>query len=262
MAANYAIVIGINDYMPGNRGLKCLKGAIRDATDISNWIINKGAVPKENCFLITSTPEPVAPERKLIDDAIVSIITDIQEKHQNDADRFYFYYAGHGLSVADDKENTGMCMADWDEYLADARSLSSSAYKRKFLNEGFFKEIIIWMDCCRDAKFQFAPGGAPRILPRVGPNNSPRWMLAFGAQFDNPAFESVSTTDGFEMRGVFTKVLLDALEGSAPKAGQRLTVQELSNFLYYKVPIEAQLAGFSQNPEISHNTHPGDPVYF
>lgn len=260
--ASYAIVIGINDYRTGDRGLRSLNGAIQDAIDIHEWLTTKGGVPEENCYLITSTAQPLAPERKLIDDAIVSIIVDVQTNHQNNADRFYFYYAGHGLSVDNDNENTAMCMADWDEYLADSRSLSSTAYKRKFLAEGLFKEIIIWMDCCRDVKYQFAPGGAPRILPGLGPNRNPRWMVAFGAQYDNQAFEAAFDTPDNEMRGVFTKVLLDGLNGAASASGNKVNVQELTDYLYFKVPEEAQNAGFLQDPEVFHNTHSGQAVYF
>ncbi|WEK34741.1 MAG: caspase family protein [Candidatus Pseudobacter hemicellulosilyticus] len=261
--SKYAIVIGIDHYVPPEKsGLKTLKGAIADAKEVHKWLISYGGVPEDNCFLYTSTEQPLAPAKTVIDKKIVDIIKDIQENHQSDADRLYFYYAGHGLCVPDDMENTGMCMADWEEYMADVCSISSSQYKKKFINEGLFKEIILWMDCCRTAKFQFDPGRGPRILPRMGPNHNPRWMVAFGAQFNNEAFEAVVDPANNEMRGVFTKVLLEGLTGAAPSAGVRPNVAELSNYLYYKVPLEAQKAGFSQDPEIFGNTHTGKPVYF
>ncbi|MBC8052155.1 MAG: caspase family protein [Sphingobacteriaceae bacterium] len=257
--SRYAIVIGINDYTPTERlGLKTLSGAIKDAERMSEWLITLGGVPAENCHLITSTADPLNPIKDIVDTAINNIVIKVAENAM-DADRLYFYFAGHGLGVDFDLENTGLCMANWSDYFGDAASLSSQAYKRKFLSEGLFKEVVIWMDCCRTVKVSLNPAGPPRIFLR-GPNNQPKWYMAYGTQYQKQAFEAALMPE--EMRGIFTKVLLDGLNGAAKHDEGGITSANLSDYLELNVPLEAQNAGFSQYPEISSNLTSAKPMLF
>jgi uncharacterized caspase-like protein len=258
--ASYAVIVGVNHYTPENqKGLKGLQGAIHDATNFYDWVTTKGGIPKENCHLITSSTDPLKPIKDMVDDAIIAINDAVIQNDNKDADRLYFYFAGHGLGVELDQENNGMCMANWAESRRDAAALSSSDYKRKFINEGLFKEVVILMDCCRNTKMYFTPHGSPGIVP-LGPNITPKWMVGFATQHQNEAFEAnLANTD---TRGVFTKVLLDGLNGAASKDGRTISAGDLIDHLYYNVPIEAQAAGFNQKPDILNNLNAHHTFYF
>lgn len=262
--SSYAIIIGINHYTPPlQQGLRPLQGAINDAQRIYEWITGPGGVPPANCILIQSSPAPLTPIKNIVDRAIANIIKSVVNEDNSDADRLYFYFAGHGMGVKIDRENNGMCMADWDEWMRDAATLSSSEYKKKFINEGLFKEVVMWMDCCRTTQLYLNPLGGPGIVP-IGPNNNPRVMVAFSTEFRNEAFEAeFSAPAGAETRGIFTKVLLDGLMGKIVKSGSGMVDgNDLINHLDYYVPIEAQLAGFNQEPEFYTNLTKAKTIMF
>ncbi|RLJ80228.1 caspase family protein [Pedobacter alluvionis] len=252
--ANYAIIIGINHYTaPDKQGLKALKGAVNDAQKIYEWIIGPGGVPPENCRLIQSVADPLNPIKNQVDHAIADIVRMVVTKDNKNADRLYFYFAGHGMGVQIDRENNGLCMADWDEYMRDSATLSSSEYKKKFINEGLFKEVVIWLDCCRTTKLFLSPQPGPGIVP-LGQNNNPRMMLAFGTEFKNEAFEAeFSIGNDLETRGVFTRVLLDGLIDLARNERGKVDANDLMDYLDFFVPRAAQQAGFSQEPEFYTN---------
>ncbi len=250
--SSYAIVVGINDYTPeDDEGLRTLNGAISDAESFKRWVTTTGRVDDKNCHLITSTKKPLTPVKDMIDDAIQKINQTVINEDNNDADRLYFYFAGHGLGVEDDKENSGLCMANWEEGNCDARALASEEYRRKFLNEGLFKEVVIILDCCRNPKVYFHPAGSGSIKPRLGPNNNTRWMVAYGTQSGNETYE-FSVGDG-ETRGIFTKVLLEGLNGGASKDGKTISAKDIADYLEFNLLLAAKEAGYAQEPEILGN---------
>jgi hypothetical protein len=251
---SYAIIIGINHYTPPeNDGLKTLLGAINDSQTIFDWVTGPGGVPAANCRLIQSSPNPLNPVKTQIDRAVTDIVRMVIANDNKDADRLYFYFAGHGLGVQGDRENNGLCMADWDDYMGDAATLSSSEYKRKFINEGLFKEIVIWLDCCRTTKLFLRPMAGPGIVP-MGPNDNPRIMVAFATEYKNEAFEAsnpgLNTAD---TRGIFTRVLIEGLQHGIPLRNGSVDGVDLINYLSFHVPIEAQNANFNQEPDIYSN---------
>lgn len=249
---NYAIVIGINDYNPPeNRGLASLNGAIADAESVYDWIIRKGDVDSKNCHLITSDRDPLNPIKNDVDEVIGKIVADIMDNQSRKAGRLYFYFAGHGIGVEQDLEQNALCMANWSDFTADSSSISSGSYKQKFLSEGLFTEIVIWLDCCRNIKSYLRPGASPGIIPRLGAINNPKWFLAFATHYQNQAFETTGTNG--EPRGIFTKVLLEGLNGTASPGTSTITGLDLSDHLYFNVGPEAQKAGFLQEPEVSTN---------
>lgn len=262
--ANYGIAIGINDYTPPNqRGLKGLRGAIPDATEVHKWMIEHGKVPSDNCILITSTSDPLHPDKTIVDTAIAKIIG-MTLNNGGNADRLYFYFAGHGLGVDRDSENNGMCMANWNELLRDGAALSSKSYKQKFTNEGLFKEVVMWLDCCRNTKVNMNPGENPGLM-QMGPNLNPKWFVGFATQYQSQAFESTSTSiagTSKEARGIFTKVLLKGLKGDAARDGRPINADDLRDYLRFHVPVYAQEDGYIQRPDVYHNTDSYDPMLF
>lgn len=238
-----------------------MHGAIPDAQKIYQWVTTAGGVLPENAILITSTANPLIPIKNDVDTAITKMIHSIIKK-KTAADRLYFYFAGHGIGVERDLENNGLCMANWNELMRDAAALSSKEYKQKFLNEGHFKEIVIWLDCCRVTKVFFTPASGPGIIPGVGAVQNPKWFFAYAAQYRNEAFETTSLYPHNEPRGIFTDVLLEGLNGAASDEGKPISADDLRDHLKYYVPKRAQEAGYIQQPDVSHNAAKSDPMFF
>src|SRR5258708_35853699 len=122
---HFALVIGINDYPEyGSRG-RSLKGAVRDAQRFAAWLQDTdsgGGLLPQNCRLIVSSGNPLAPLHADIDAALQYIWT---QSRASGGDRFYFYFSGHGLSAQAD--NVALCLANWSSDRRHA-ALSSQGY--------------------------------------------------------------------------------------------------------------------------------------
>jgi len=260
--SSYAVVIGVNHYVPPTKkGLKLLEGAIPDAEAIAKWLKEKAGLPENNIRLLISTTGLDKIIKNHVDTAISEIIDEVIAAG-GDADRLYFYFAGHGMGVENDLDNNGLCLSNWTESMFNSAAMASGDYKRELLTGGFFKEIVIWLDCCRNTTFNLRPQGGPGNNLR-GVNNQPKWFLAHATTYDTSAYETTYTTGALtEKRGIFTKVLLDGLNGAAGSGGRAIDALSLSDYLYIHVPKAAQQAGFAQEPDISHNTSAIKSIYF
>src|SRR5215213_438392 len=94
---DYAVVIGLNDYPQfGSQG-RPLAGAIADAQRFTDWLCDTdtgGGLPAANCKKILSVPDPLGPNKLVIDLALGSVITDARAA--GGGRRLYFYFSGHG----------------------------------------------------------------------------------------------------------------------------------------------------------------------
>ena len=168
------------------------------------------------------------------------------EAHIGINDVFIFYYAGHGCMVDQNfffipTECTSMYQAN------NSNALSAETVQAGFKNIKALKQIII-MDACQS-------GGSVEILAMRGANEE----KAF-AQLSRGAGIHVFASAGSEQNakeilelkhGLFTYVLLDALNGKAdgaPKDG-KITIYELKSYLDDQVPeLNAKYSGKLQFP--------------
>ena len=252
MKNDFALIIGINDYTPTNaNGLKTLGGAINDANYFEEWILSsKGAdVPIENCRKIISNPSPLAPIQKQIDDAFLEI-EDLIITNAKVARRFYFYFAGHGVGLMNSANEVALCLANWSERRRH-EALGAEIYKDIFQQYGYFEEIIFILDCCRNSKININPASPSfsPIMPGLHSGKT-RVFAAYATQYQDQSFEAAQ--ENSEMRGIFTKVLLDALNGDAPSEDGVITAAGLKDYLEKKVQSEAQIKGFKQIPQINN----------
>ena len=95
--ANYAVVIGINDYANPEWNLGA---AVDDALGFAGWALDRASVDRDHLRLLLSgdadTDLPFAPATA---DNIFATIADLQEGIAAGTNRLFFYYAGHGASV-------------------------------------------------------------------------------------------------------------------------------------------------------------------
>jgi uncharacterized caspase-like protein len=100
---NWAIVIGIDKYWTQEA---CLKGAVRDALKMREWLVRSdgGAVPSRNVYLLldrdTSSPSPPTGVKVLNAkrDSVIDAIEDLLKLSHGQAERLFFYFAGHGIA--------------------------------------------------------------------------------------------------------------------------------------------------------------------
>lgn len=253
MPADYALVIGINDYTPlVNGGLVTLSGAINDADRVERWLLDSegGQLMPPTCKKIISSPNPLRPLKDDIDDALVDIVRDIVA-NGGDARRFYFYFAGHGSGVETNIEDTALCMAKWSE-LRRNNALSVEGYRKLILESGFFSEVIFWADCCRTIVHNVMPESSSVNLPfkrrKIGQAG---YFFGYATRYQDESFE-IENSIG-EMRGAFTEVLLKGLAGAAAGADGIVDAQELKNYLDKETPEFARRNGFKQLPEVRHS---------
>lgn len=251
MKEDFAIIIGINDYTPPNqKGLKTLQGAVNDANKLETWVASAtgGNVPAANIKKIISSPNPLKPLQDEIDDAFLEIETAIQAKGGS-ARRLYFYFAGHGLGTLDNTSNTALCLANWSEYRRQS-ALSSEDYKDNIKQYGYFEEIIFVADCCRNTKINIKPKAPTFSIPVPAETaGQTKMFVAYATQYQDQSYEIESI--GSEMRGAFTTVLIEGLNGGAANNGT-IGADDLRDFLIKETPELAQKQGYKQIPDISH----------
>lgn len=260
MKNDFALIIGINDYTPLHQsGLNTLNGAINDANYFEKWITRRdgGNVPKKNCFKIISEPKPLRPIQEEVDIAITEMIELIRNGDVASR-RLYFYFAGHGLGTLNNINDTALCLANWSEIRRNT-ALSSEAYKEVIRQFGLFEEIFFIADCCRNTKINVNPLHPSFAPPMPGEaSGRTRMFVGYATQYQDQSFEIASGIS--EMRGVFTKVLIDGLNGAATNDEGIISADTLRDYLIYQTPIEAQKAGYKQIPEIVHSFSSKFPI--
>lgn len=250
---NFAIVIGINDYTPlAKDGLRTLGGAINDADAVENWLLDLdgGNVPRANCHKILSSNHPLTPYQTKVDDKFIEILDKV-EKNGGSAKRFYFYFAGHGQGSLFNNQKTGLCLANWSEKRRRS-ALSFEGYYEEINNYGYFEEIIFLADCCRNPIINNEPkipSFAPQMANRV-PSGFKKF-IAYATQYQDESYEIANASS--ELRGAFTTVLLRGLKGEASNEGGVVDGPTLKQYLIDYTPLEAQKAGYKQNPQINQD---------
>ena len=244
-ADDYAIVVGITKY-PG-LGLSPtetadLKGSERDALEVANWLKAKdgGDLPDDphHVNLICTSDfqgEPTAtkgePQQQRLRDAFDALVQAGKEKPRASRDdpmlgrRLYIYMSGHGFSpsryrgalyVANATPDNG-----WHSY--------ASGWLEWFQDNFYFKEYVLWMDCCMDREFGIDPENIMKKTARFGRMGGT--FIAFAAPRQFKTVErSIKAKDG-EIHGVFTWALLQGLTGGAVDSEGQITGRSLADYL-------------------------------
>ncbi len=256
---HYAVVVGINRYP----GIRDLRHARSDAKAFREWLVSPsgGMVPGQNvrCVLAKPSeekafklPREAQPTARYVNDALNEVTQELKQRVQNDAagftrSRLYLYASGHGIAPAN---GTGaVLMADADAAQdAFGYNIELSLYSSWFVACGWFKELVIFADCCRDRMFT-APGMGPPWGACPNPFGDTNVLTGFATTFAASAFEPTDVKNLDQARGYFTRALLDGLWGAAADPG---TGEIDTNSLapYVKQSVEALTAAkrFKQNP--------------
>ncbi len=242
---HYAIVIGINRY-PGISDLQFARG---DAEEFYNWLRdpNLGAVPEENIALITVADADIPPgtDRKHaipVRRQVEEALSDFWERcsaHIDDtpADwrhtRLYVFGSGHGIAPEPHEVALLMANAAPKHY---GNNFPYGKFITYFQKAQFFRELVFFADCCRE-RVSTAPLLGPTWDEINNQNGKIFTLRGLATYFGELAFEEEDDdAPPDELRGYFTKALLEGLNGQAadPRTGE-INSQTLANYVTERV---------------------------
>lgn len=250
-APDFALVIGVDDY-PRYRGLR---GAVGDATAFHAWLCDPdgGNVSADHARLVVSRPDPVEPLQTQVDAALLSLCADAEAA--DGGGRLYVYFAGHGAMSTTSGDDLALLLAAWSH--ADARTaLSSNAYRSALSSLGVFRELALFLDCCRTTVAAAIGLGPTFDRPSPTPGGA-RAFVAYASEAGAAAHET-ATSDG-TWRGVFTRELLAILR----RGRTGVDASHLKHLLEHAARVTGQRAHVIDGlpPEARFGHRGEDPVF-
>jgi hypothetical protein len=247
---HYAIVIGLSAYPKlGDPPGANLKGPENDADAVYKWLTNpeEGGLPAENVKVVCSRDYQAPPNSAPGPDALNEVfwwLDNIAQKKEEEhgarsvGQRLYFYVSGHGFS----KRFREACLLTGNaQQNSAAANISPTAWLDWLQDAGYFREFVLWMDCCMDRQVLAVPQSAPR-LPINKLDISNETFVGFAAPRPLKAIEKPIAGDGGKYHGVFTWNLLQGLRGAAANTFGMVTGTSLRDWLCH-----AQLCWLEKN---------------
>jgi hypothetical protein len=234
---DWAIVVGIWAYPDlGN-----LTGPENDAHAFADWVRSPagGGVPEGHVRLILSSDFPPAESASRAEptpgrvEALFDELDDVAQRNKDAMQglrvgrRLYLYLAGHGCAPILDE--SVLLMANATRRRAGYH-IPGKPWANWFYRAGYFDEILLFMDCCRE-NYPQAPLNVPSYIDVTAPDavDRGRRLFAFGTKWSRLARER--PMDDGTVRGVFTVALLEGLKGAAAEPDGRITASSLSGYL-------------------------------
>jgi hypothetical protein len=271
---DWGIVVGIKSYVDPD--LAGLQGPENDAREFYDWIVadDGGAVPKGQATRILSSDYhppfasaaaamPTAEAIKLAFDHLRSIADENGEKGAGRlvGDRLYLFFSGHGFAPAHRDDQTALLTAEASVANAQLSHVLGPYMADFFWRATFFKEILLFMDCCREV-MECAQLYMPYEDERGSDYFTVRRFYAYGARVAKESREW-KMADG-EFHGVFTRTLLDALGGAGydPRDPGNVTAESLRDQLYngfknFMSAGDRTRPDLPKEPEVVYEQKPG-----
>ncbi len=235
----YILTIGIDKYENESLNLNYARADSKAFSDL----IKKRSKPLFNNMIFYDLFDKNADKNN-----ILKAVTEISSKAKAQ-DVFIFYYAGHGSMLGSDFYFVPSdCIRLYDTETLNDKAITANQMQENFSKINALKQIMI-LDACQS-------GGATEILAQRGAGREKAI-----AQLSRSSGIHVLASAGSEQfaiefkslgHGLFTYVLLDALEGSAdgsPLDG-KVTIYELKSYLDDQVPeYTKKFKGIKQYPQ-------------
>jgi len=229
---DHAIVCGINNYP----AFPALGGPEHDARAFCDWLLNDAKVPDSNIKRVFSSDfanvagQPVSQTKPSLD-ALNERFTELGElafknfgRVPRIGRRLYIYLAGHGITprTSNPSGSAALLMANaGPQTPGTGFHLSGPAYAEWFRRAHAFDEILLFMDCCRNAVEDVDEAPVPFLPLRGGNPEVVKTFQALATQWDAPSFEQLVGTPP-QQRGVFTYALIQAFKGARDNSGRLL----------------------------------------
>ena len=290
---DFAIIVGVSRYP----GLSDLQGSENDACRFFEWVTDPSgggvlcstarpqvpappacpmpvmgqcgraslAAGVNHARLILSThyngaPAPASePTQHALEQALLEIDALSQQRMAAGLDkkvgrRLYLYFSGHGCAPVDHESALLAANATraWPGYHVPGR-----AWADLFYYGGYFEEVVLFMDCCRERlpRVPLREPPLPRFVQSTQIDKANR-LYGFATRWTRLAKEAPFGGTGGTVHGVFTYALLEGLRGKAADVQSgRVTAQSLANWLYanmqlYLTPEQRSDDEVPKEPEI------------
>ena len=206
-----------------------LPGAVNGAKEFARWAEAQGY----STTLITDEATPVT---------VARLKTAIKDVVKGSAERLLIYFAGHGIQPS---VNTAYwLLSNWQDDSDEAVNVSLSLANAK---RTALEQISVFSDACRSTVKDAALVGGSSIFPKPSssPAKLPQWDHFFASRLGEVSQE-VPGTDPTQAYGIFTRCVMQALNGNADKAVEQrenrlrvVTSGKLAGFLEDAVPLES-----------------------
>ena len=234
MSANdYAILIGIASYPKlGNGGNPLnLSGPANDVDAIAQWLRDSGQVPDDNISIVKSSDNTGMPN---VDGLVQEVYRLDDLAQQNSAAgkgrqvgrRLYIYMSGHGFSPS----QLEGCLYAANATTRAGNNVNATNWLSWLQDSGYFREFVLWMDCCMNRVMSFPPGDL-QLVSTVSPMPAGPTFVAFAAQRPLKAVEAPIPEDNGKVHGLFTWALLEGLRGAAVDSNGRVTGRSLADWI-------------------------------
>lgn len=264
-ASDWAVVVGLSRYP----GLGDLDGPENDARAFHEWLTKRAGVPPEQAKLIVSsdfvplatTPLKALPTSERIEqafDELYEVAKANEEKMEGlkVGRRLYIFLAGHGFTPSGDEAALLMANATPGR----TYHVPGRPYANWFLRAGFFEEVILFMDCCRE-RYPQAPLRVPPYIDLTDPTavDTSKILCGFATKWSRLSREK-PMPDG-KVRGVFSTALMAALNGAAVDERGEITAHSLGDYLYNHMkdllsPEELKDDIVPKDPELIYDKNP------
>jgi len=235
-----ALVVAMGNYME----LTPLRGPGPDAIRFCNWLREKGGLKLENIKLVDND-EPGRPVNSDIRDALIKLGVRMKKRRGR---RLYFYYAGHGLGPS--FNDVALVPADAAQDLLVETCLGLNQCIDFFVKTGFFDELVVFMDCCREREEVPTIGLPFSFKEPFEDAKQVNHFVLMAAGDGAKSFEVRTLTEEEEsqFRGLMTSALIEGLSG-APGAidpDNNVTSASLSHYVATRVQEQARERGLPQ----------------
>jgi hypothetical protein len=242
---DYAIVVGINAY-PGLKDASDAVGAESDACAFQEWLLDPagGALPlnkPEQCKLIVTSQFGPPPEDPMYALPTVMHIWQAAQDLLNRGPghvgrRLYLYFAGHG--IAPQESETALLTANAQKGALGSLSHWLGEYTAEhFRQSGYFDEVLLFMDCCREV-FPIDAPCMPWGPLRAAAFPEVKRFYAYATRWSELTYARPTAAGG--VGGEFTAALLEGLKraGYEPHSGGQITTGSLKKYLLNKLRID------------------------
>jgi hypothetical protein len=256
---HYALVIGIQNY----REFERLAAPHRDATRFCQWLTDVINVPRENIQLVLGGDRDGTPANGDILNALDNLGLRLRLRKGS---RLYIYYAGHG--IGSQINEVALLPADARINALHQQVFGASQIIDHLFKTRYFDELIMFLDCCREAQ-EVATLGLPyrplEPVPDSGAKPPPRYCVLVGSNMDGRSFEvergAQPGQNAEDYRGLMTEALLEGLNGATGAIDPQLnavTTASLERFLRLRVAELAKAATVPQQAGALLST--ADPI--
>jgi hypothetical protein len=246
---DYAIVVGISRYLDHEK-YPPLDGPINDVERVMTWLQNPagGGITDAKRIIALRTPDELIPppsslgwpegtkwlpNRTLFSDAFNSLTLDDEGEFIVRDSRLYLYFSGHGFSQSTDQVPAA-ALYGADNIGKKTSNLAGTLYAQAVRNANLFREVVLIMDCCRDAETNVAY--SPPDLNKIEDDASEnvRFFAIYAAPKRGKAQErELEEPEGKKVLGLLTNGWLRALREAPCDVLGRVPSRALTQYISF-----------------------------